>query len=129
MRALGYVLLGSVAFVLITVFEQVPMLGWAGWIVSLAAWWWLSRELAADGGGVLSGAALGGVTGLVGSFSAWLAQLGNLFGFTTGPGERVGAGFGAVGATLGLVYWPIIGAGFCALCAVAFASSHRRRAL
>ena len=34
------------------------------------------------------------------------------------PGlDRVGAGFGFLGATLGLVYWPLIGAGVCFLAA------------
>jgi hypothetical protein len=63
-------------------------------------------------------ALIGAFTGFVGAISAWAAQTGNLFGFTTEPGDRFGAVFGFVGATVGIVYWPIIGALVCAGTAV-----------
>jgi hypothetical protein len=51
-------------------------------------------------------------------------QTGNLIGLSTPGLERVGAGFGFVGATLGLVYWPLIGAAICL--GAAFFSLRRR---
>ena len=62
----------------------------------------------------------------VGAFSAWAFQTGNLFGLTTPGLDRVGAGFGFIGATLGLLHWPLIGAAVCA--GAAFFSLGRRLA-
>ncbi|MDP9266202.1 MAG: hypothetical protein M3O91_08835 [Chloroflexota bacterium] len=31
-------LLGVLMFIAVTIFEQLPVLGWLGWAVSLAAW-------------------------------------------------------------------------------------------
>jgi len=120
-------LLGTVGFVAITYFEQFPVLGWLGALVSVVAWLTIARAAAraTDDGAVRAGvwaAILGAWTGLVGAVSAWALQTGNLFGFSTDPAARVGAGFGFVGATLGLVYWPVIGAGLCFVFAVYFAS-------
>jgi hypothetical protein len=127
MRALLYLALGAVVFVAITFFEQIPILGWLGGAVSIAAWVGLTRELLRDseadvirsGIGVAWAALLGAFTGFVGALTAWLAQTGNLLGFSTPPGDRFGAVFGFLGASLGIFYWPIIGALVCAGVAVA----------
>ncbi len=117
-------IVGSAAFVAITFFEQLPIVGWLGALVSFAVWVLLARGLAKGRGPAAAGwaAIVGGFTGFVGAFTAWLAQTGNLFGLQTPPGDRLGAGFGFVGATLGLVYWPLIGAAFCAAFALYFVS-------
>ncbi len=126
MRGLLYLAVGTAAFIAITFFEQLPLLGWAGGAISIAVWIWLTRTLLSDsefdvirsGLGVGWAALIGAFTGFVGAISAWAAQTGNLFGFTTEPGDRFGAVFGFVGATVGIVYWPIIGALVCAGTAV-----------
>lgn len=113
-RPLGLFVVGTVGFVLISYFEQVPVLGWLGAVVSVVAWVTLGRALAREGGSAMvTSGVLGAWTGFVGAFSAWAFQTGNLVGLTTPGLERVGAGFGFVGATLGLVYWPVIGAAVC----------------
>ena len=118
MRLFGLFLIGTIAFVAITYFEQLPVLGWLGALISLVGWVTLGRAAAREGGPALIGAAvLGGWTGFVGAWSAWAFQTGNLFGLSTPGLDRVGAGFGFLGATLGLVYWPLIGAGVCFLAA------------
>ena len=121
-RALLYLTLAAAVFVAITFFEQLPVLGWFGGVVSVAAWIALTRALLSDseldvirsGIGVGWALLLGGFSGFVGAFTAWLAQTGNLFGFTTPPGDRFGAVFGFLGASLGIIYWPVIGALVCA---------------
>jgi hypothetical protein len=119
--------LGTVGFVLISYFEQLPILGWLGAVVSVVAWVTLARELARDGASAtITSGILGAWTGFVGALTAWLFQTGNLFGLSTPGLDRVGAGFGFVGASLGLVYWPLIGALVCA--AAAFFSLGRRLA-
>lgn len=133
--AVLYLAVGTVVFVAITFLEQVPVLGWLGGVVSIAAWILLSRGLVRDlgPGPVRSGAAiiwsgvLGAFTGFIGALTAWLAQTGNLFGFTTPPGDRFGAAFGFVGASIGLVYWPVIGALVCV--ATAFLVAPRPRGI
>jgi hypothetical protein len=120
-RALLYLTLAAVVFVALTLFEQVPILGWLGGIVSVAAWIALTRALLSDSeldvirSGIAVGwaAVLGAFSGFVGALTAWLAQTGNLFGFTTPPGDRFGAVFGFLGASLAIVYWPLIGALVC----------------
>lgn len=132
--AILYLAIGTVAFVAITFLEQVPILGWLGGVVSIAAWIVLARGLVRDMGAdpLRSGAAiiwsgvLGAFTGFVGALTAWLAQTGNLFGFTTPPGDRFGAAFGFIGASIGLVYWPLIGALVCVITAFALAPRRRR---
>jgi len=127
MRGLLYLAIGTAVFIAITFFEQLPVLGWAGGAVSIAVWIWLTRTLLSDtefdvirsGLSVGWAALIGAFTGFVGAISAWAAQTGNLFGFTTEAGDRFGAVFGFVGATVGIVYWPIIGALVCAGTAVA----------
>jgi hypothetical protein len=117
--------IGTVGFVLISYFEQLPVLGWLGAVVSVVAWATLGRALARAGESALvTSGVLGGWTGFVGAFSAWVFQTGNLLGLATPGLERVGAGFGFVGATLGLVYWPLIGAAVCF--GAAFFSRRRR---
>lgn len=115
MRLFSLFAIGTVGFVLISYFEQVPVLGWLGAVVSIVAWVTLGRALARDGASAtITSAVLGAWTGFVGAFSAWAFQTGNLFGLTTPGLDRVGAGFGFIGATLGLLYWPLIGAAVCA---------------
>jgi len=80
-----------------------------------------------DAVGVSWAAVIGAVTGFVGAFTAWLAQTGNLVGLTTPPGDRFGAAFGFVGASIGIVLWPLFGAAVCAVAALA--SVRRRRAI
>jgi hypothetical protein len=128
MRPLGLFVVGTVGFVLISYFEQVPVLGWLGALVSVVAWVTLGRALARESGAAASvtSAVLGAWTGFVGAASAWAFQTGNLFGLTTPGLDRVGAGFGFVGASLGLLYWPLIGAAICF--AAAFFSLGRRLA-
>ena len=121
-RALLYLALGAAIFTAITFFEQIPVVGWFGGVISIAVWIWLTRQLLADGEldvirsgiGVGWAALLGATSGFVGALTAWAAQTGNLFGFTTLPGDRFGAVFGFLGASLGIVYWPIVGALICA---------------
>jgi hypothetical protein len=125
-RGLWYLTLGCIAFVAITFFEQLPVIGWLGGALSIAAWIVLARTLVAESGVDFDtpftigwAAAIGGVTGLVGAFTAWLAQTGNLIGLTTPPGDRFGAAFGFVGATIGIVLWPLLGALVCVVAALA----------
>jgi len=127
MRLFWVFVVGTVGFVLISYFEQVPVLGWLGAVVSVVAWVTLGRELARDGASAtVTSGILGGWTGFVGALSAWALQTGNLFGLTTAGFDRVGAGFGFIGATLGLVFWPLIGAAVCF--GAAFFSIRRRLA-
>lgn len=121
-RAFLYLALGAAIFVAITFFEQIPVVGWFGGAISIAVWIWLTRLLLGDneldvirsGIGVGWAGLLGTFSGFVGALTAWLAQTGNLFGFTTQPGDRFGAVFGFLGASLGIFYWPVIGALVCA---------------
>ena len=112
---------GCAVFLAITFFEQIPVWGWLGGVVSVGVWWLLAREMS----GTLAAAIMGAVTGLVGAFTAWLAQTGNLFGFTTPAGDRLGAVFGFIGSSLGILYWPLVGAAV----AAAVATFFRRRGL
>jgi hypothetical protein len=130
-RGFWYLMLGCIAFVAITFFEQLPIVGWLGGIVSVAAWVVIARALVGENGfdfetpfGIGWAAVIGAVTGFVGALTSWLAQTGNLIGFTTPPGDRFGAAFGFVGASLGIVLWPLFGA---AVCVIAALLSLRRR--
>ncbi len=132
MRGLLYLVIGTAVFIAITFLEQLPVLGWLGGAISISAWIVLTRGLVYDpewdllrsGVGVAWSGLLGGFTGFIGALTAWAAQTGNLFGFTTPPGDRFGAAFGFVGATIGLVYWPLVGALVCA--GTAFVVTTRR---
>jgi len=131
MRGLWYLTLGCIAFVAITFFEQLPVVGWLGGFVSVAAWVVLARALVGENGFEFEtpfafgwAAVIGGVTGFVGALTAWLAQTGNLVGLSTLPGDRFGAAFGFLGATIGIVLWPLFGA---AVCVIAALLSVRRR--
>ena len=131
MRGIWYLTLGCIAFVAITYFEQLPIIGWLGGLISVAAWVLIVRALIGERGfdfetpfGVGWAAVIGAVTGFVGAFTAWLAQTGNLVGLTTPPGDRFGAAFGFVGASIGIVLWPLFGA---AVSAIATLASVRRR--
>jgi hypothetical protein len=107
MRLFRLFVLGTVGFVLISYFEQIPVLGWLGALISVVAWVTLGRALAQKGASeTVTSGILGAWTGFVGAFSAWVFQTGNLLGLTTPGLDRVGAGFGFVGASLGLIYWP-----------------------
>ena len=120
-----YLTLGCIAFVAITFFEQLPIVGWLGGVVSVAAWVVIARALVGEDGfdfetpfGIGWAAVIGAVTGFVGALTSWLAQTGNLIGFTTPPGDRFGAVFGFVGASLGIVLWPLFGAAVCVIAAL-----------
>lgn len=134
-RGLLYLTLACVIFVLITFFEQIPVLGWLGGAISIAVWVWLTRKLLSDseldvirsGMGIGWAALIGAVSGFVGALTSWLAQTGNLFGFTTPAGDRFGAAFGFLGASLGIFYWPVIGALVCAGVAAAITSGRVAR--
>ena len=121
MRDVVLTLGGCAVFIAITFFEQIPVWGWLGGVVSVGVWWLLAREMS----GTLAAAIMGAVTGLVGAFTAWLAQTGNLFGFTTPAGDRLGAVFGFIGSSLGILYWPFVGAAV----AAAVVTFFRRRGL
>jgi len=130
-RGIWYLTLGCIAFVAITYFEQLPIIGWLGGLISVAAWVLIVRALIGERGfdfetpfGVGWAAVIGAVTGFVGAFTAWLAQTGNLVGLTTPPGDRFGAAFGFVGASIGIVLWPLFGA---AVSAIATLASVRRQ--
>ena len=119
MRTTALFILGTVAFVAITYFEQLPVLGWLGALVSVAGWILLGRALAREGGAVfVTSAVLGAWTGFIAAVTAWWFQTGNLFGLGTPPLDRVGASFGFLGATLGIFYWPLIGAAVCLVAAM-----------
>jgi hypothetical protein len=119
MRVLGLFLVGTIAFVAISYFEQIPVLGWLGALVSVVGWVTLGRAISREGASALVTAPiLGGWTGFVAAVTAWALQTGNLFGTATPGLERVGAGFGFLGATLGLVYWPLMGAFVCFVAAM-----------
>ncbi len=126
MRGPLYLAIGAIVFVAITFFEQLPVLGWLGGVLSIAAWIALTRALVSDrawdvisgGIGLAWSGILGALTGFVGALTAWLAQTGNLFGFTTLPGDRFGALFGFIGASLGIVLWPLVGALVCVITAL-----------
>lgn len=105
--------LGSLLFLGITFFEQIPVVGWLGALVSFGAWSWLAGEVRRGGGGIVAAAIVGGVTGLVGAVSAWMLQVGNLFGPDTPGLARFGAGLGTIGASVFLVLWPLVGAAIC----------------
>ena len=109
----GTMLLGVLIFVVITLFEQIPVVGWLGALVSLAAWVWLAGQIRGAGGSVPDAAIAGGITGLVGAVSAWMLQIGNLFGPDTPGLARFGAGLGTIGATIFLILWPLVGAAVC----------------
>lgn len=106
-------LIGSLVFIVITLFEQIPVIGWLGALASFAAWIWLAGEVRRAGGTMADAAVAGGLTGLVGAVSAWLLQIGNLFGPDTPGLARFGAGLGTIGATVFLVIWPLVGALVC----------------
>jgi hypothetical protein len=112
-RVAGAIVMGSVVFVVITFFEQIPVVGWLGALVSVAAWIWLAREIRRAGGALVDAAIAGAITGFVGAVSAWMLQVGNLFGPDTPGLARFGAGLGTIGATVFLVLWPLIGALVC----------------
>lgn len=121
MRDVALTLGGCLVFIGITFFEQIPVWGWLGGVISVGVWWLLGREVS----GTLAAAIMGAITGLTGAFTAWLAQTGNLFGFTTPAGDRLGAVFGFIGSSLGILYWPFVGAAV----AAAGATFFRRRSL
>lgn len=104
---------GSVVFLVITLFEQIPVVGWLGALVSAAAWYWLAGGVRRSGGSPTDAAVVGAVTGLVGAASAWVLQVGNLFGPDTPGLARFGAALGTIGASAFLVIWPMVGAFVC----------------
>lgn len=105
---------GIVVFVVISFFEQIPVIGWLGALVSVGAWIWLAGDIRRAGGGLVEAGVAGAVTGLVGAVTAWMLQVGNLFGPDTPGLARFGAGLGTIGATVFLFLWPVFGACVCA---------------
>src|SRR5207245_8619175 len=108
MRGLLYLVIGLIAFFAITVFEQLPIVGWLGGVISIVVWWYLVRSFTDDATWDFDApmtltwsAIIGAVTGFFGALTAWLAQTGNLFGFPTQAGDRCGALFGFTGAPRG----------------------------
>ena len=103
MRGLWYLTLGCIVFVAITFFEQLPVIGWLGGVVSVAAWVVIARALVGEEG----------------------------FDFETpfgiGWAAVIGAVTGFVGASLGIVLWPLFGAAACVIAALL--SVRRRRAI
>ena len=120
-------LLGSIVFLVITAFEQLPVIGWLGALASIGAWLWLAGEIRRAGGTVADAAIGGAVTGLIGAVSGWVLQVGNLFGPDTPGLARFGAGLGTIGATVFLLLWPIVGALVCGGAAAMRARSAARR--
>ena len=112
-RVGAVMLLGSLVFLVITAFEQLPVIGWLGALASIGAWIWLAGEIRRAGGTAIDAAVAGAVTGLVGAVSGWLLQIGNLIGPDTPGLARFGAGLGTVGATVFLVLWPLVGGLVC----------------
>ena len=111
-----------IALVAITFFEQLPVWGWLGGAISVAVWWLLGREQ----GGAAGAALMGAASGFLGALTSWAAQTGNLFGFTTPAGDRFGALFGFIGSSLGILYWPVVGAAVAGAAAL-FAARRRGR--
>jgi len=133
MRGLLFLIVGLVVFLVITMFEQLPVIGWLGGLISIAVWWLLVREFADDATWdfdapvtLLWSVVIDAATGFFGALTAWLAQTGNLIGFTTEPGDRFGAFFGFIGATLGIVYWPLVGALVCVIAATTTLRTRRQ---
>ena len=120
-------LLGAIVFLVITAFEQLPVIGWLGALASIGAWIWLAGEIRSADGTMTDAAIAGAVTGLVGAVSGWLLQVGNLFGPDTPGLARFGAGLGTVGATIFLVIWPLVGALVCGGAAAMRARTSARR--
>ena len=106
-------LLGSIVFLVITAFEQLPVIGWLGALASFGAWIWLAGEIRRAGGTMTDAVIGGALTGLIGAVSGWILQIGNLFGPDTPGLARFGAGLGTIGATVFLVIWPLVGALVC----------------
>lgn len=127
-RVGGAMLLGSIVFLIITAFEQLPVIGWLGAIASIGAWIWLAGEIRRAGGTMTDAAIGGAVTGLVGAISGWVLQVGNLFGPDTPGLARFGAGLGTIGATVFLVLWPLVGALVCGGAAAVRARTPAREA-
>jgi hypothetical protein len=109
----GTMLIGALVFIVITFFEQIPIVGWLGALASVFAWIWLTGEIRRAGGTITDAAIAGGLTGFVGAVSAWMLQVGNLFGPDTPGLARFGAGFGTIGASIFLVIWPLVGVLVC----------------
>jgi len=121
-------LLGSIVFLVITAFEQLPVIGWLGALASIGAWIWLAGEIRRAGGTVTDAVIGGAVTGLIGALSGWVLQVGNLFGPDTPGPARFGAGLGTIGATVFLVIWPLVGALVCGGASAMRARATARRA-
>ena len=52
-------LLGSLVFVAITLFEQIPVFGWLGALASFVAWIWLAGEVRRGRGTFVDAAVVG----------------------------------------------------------------------
>jgi hypothetical protein len=129
--AMRTALVGGLVFLGITVFEQLPVLGWLGGLVSVGAWIWLTNRMIRNGAEHLAksdnpsvpamawGSLVGFITGLVGALSALIVQAGVFTAAsssattnaanTAANAAAAGAALGTVGASIGLFYWPVFG--------------------
>lgn len=129
---LGVILQGSIWFVGITLFGLIPFLGFFAWLVSIGVWVYLTSGLVNKGKAHLArsdnpsvpamgwAALMGAATGFVGALSSLIVQAVILTGSsgsstTDGQVTAAGAAFGTLGAMIGLIYWPAIGAIICGI--------------
>jgi hypothetical protein len=119
--AIKSIVIGGLVFIAIALFEQIPVLGWLGWLISIGVWIWLTNRLIRQGATHLAtsdnpsvpamgwAGLVGLVTGLVGALASLVIEA-TKASTTVGTTTTVNPTFGSVGATLGLFYWPVVGA-------------------
>lgn len=119
---------GLVAFVLLSFVEQIPVLGWFGFLVSIGLWaalasWFVSGAAARlrkrsnpSIGGMGWGALLGVLTALAGAITSFAINAATLQSTGTVPpgdapsGTQLAASFNTMGSAAALIYWPFVGA-------------------
>ena len=62
MRLPGLFLIGTIGFIAISYFEQLPVLGWLGALVSVVVWVTLGRAVAREGGSAAVASAILGAS-------------------------------------------------------------------
>jgi hypothetical protein len=124
---------GIPIFILIAVFEQVPLIGFAGFFMSIGAWVYLSSLPVTHGRHILErvpnpsvavmgwSALLGWATGLVGAVASLFALVGFEYLSTGGTFTDPFIFFGGYGAVFGVFYWPFVGAVICSSCGMLWA--------
>jgi hypothetical protein len=140
--AVRIALLGAAIISGISLFEQVPVLGWLGGFIEVALWFGLAywfvalakdrmQNLSSPGVASLGiGAAIGAFTGLIAVIASLALTIlkGILFAGLAGGGDNgvaaraSGVGFDLVGTTLSLFYWPLVGAFWCGVAGIFFAA-------